>query len=337
MRLILKSREYRPFAAGQATPCFLGASALPAHDARRLLLGCAYTTLLLLALSGCESSKHPAQTQPQSSMLLREPRLDLRTYPTTHPAPATPIAPVAQVAQATPHSSGLNIKRPLSQKELDDIYTRGAVLPASSTIAPAPKVVELHILDQAVVVADPRWNVQITREWRHIVVHHSATPNGSMAIFDDAHKKRGWEGVAYHFVIGNGNGSGDGEVEPTYRWLLQEQGAHAGNAEYNQHGIGICLVGNFEHSPPTLRQMDSLRRLVRFLQVKIGIPTYEVIGHGDVPPPHTDCPGRFLDMSAFRASLGGNAIPVPIHYTNNPLASRFEQISHGYAGGAALP
>src|SRR5437868_6907630 len=121
---------------------------------------------------------------------------------------------------------------------------------------------------------DAAWNVQLTREWRHIVVHHSASPTGSAAAFDKAHRDRGWDGLGYHFVIGNGSGSGDGQVEVGYRWAKQQAGAHAGNYEFNQHGIGICLVGDFEHSaPPSERQMQSLRTLVAFLQARASIPT----------------------------------------------------------------
>ena len=83
--------------------------------------------------------------------------------------------------------------------------------------------------------------------------------------------------------------------------------------------------------------MASLRALVRFLQVKIGIPTYEVIGHGDVPGKCTACPGRWLDVAAFRASLGGNAIPVPIHYAPSPAALSRPVARSSTNRGAALP
>src|SRR5689334_10628503 len=48
-----------------------------------------------------------------------------------------------------------------------------------------------------------------TREWRYVVVHHSAGPSGNAAEFDKFHREeKHWEnGLGYHFVIGNGNGS----------------------------------------------------------------------------------------------------------------------------------
>ena len=71
----------------------------------------------------------------------------------------------------------------------------------------------------------PGWKVHTTRRWRYIVVHHSAGPTGSAAVFHRWHLKRGWRGLGYHFVIGNGTGSRDGEVEVGFRWRDQIDGA----------------------------------------------------------------------------------------------------------------
>ena len=88
--------------------------------------------------------------------------------------------------------------------------------------------------------------------------------------------------------------------------------------------------------------MASLHSLVRFLQVKTGVPTCEVVGHDNVPGKKTNCPGRNLDLFAFRESLGGGsrAIDVPIRYTPSaPALSRTVQTARSTAtrGGAALP
>ena len=95
------------------------------------------------------------------------------------------------------------------------------------------------------------------RNWTWIVIHHTASSHGSVESIHAAHLQRRdrngnpWRGIGYHFVIGNGNGMEDGEIEPTFRWRQQLPGAHAGEDEHNQHGIGIALVGNFELGPPT--------------------------------------------------------------------------------------
>ncbi len=141
------------------------------------------------------------------------------------------------------------------------------------------------------------------REWRHIVIHHSGTPTGSAGEFDVAHKARGWDGLGYDFVIGNGlrrrgDEQTDGDVAVGQRWLLQKQGAHAGVYEYNQHGIGICLVGNFNATAPTAKQMASLRQLIRFLMQEHQISGSHIYGHKDIK--QTDCPGRNFPLAAIK-------------------------------------
>jgi hypothetical protein len=210
--------------------------------------------------------------------------------------------------------SGSGLRGPRSQAELDAILNSAQLQPLPP--CPPRNVTPILPPQQGPIADAPGgeagWNVQTSREWRHIVVHHSASATGSAASFDRAHRDRGWDGLGYHFVIGNGSGSGDGQVEVGYRWNKQLAGAHAGNYEFNQHGIGICLVGDFEHGgPPSARQMASLRQLVAFLQARTGVPTNEIIGHGNVPGRNTECPGRYLDMNSFRASLGGTAYIQP--------------------------
>ncbi len=135
-----------------------------------------------------------------------------------------------------------------------------------------------------------RLDVPLKRDWTSIVVHHSGTTSGSEESFHRYHKQvRGWRGIGYDFVIGNGHGTPDGVIEVTFRWEKQIQGAHAGVDRYNQHGIGICLVGNFNSEHPTKAQMDALVQLVSYLQKKCHIPTSRILGHRHVK--NTKCPG----------------------------------------------
>jgi hypothetical protein len=143
------------------------------------------------------------------------------------------------------------------------------------------------------------------REWKYIVVHHSATPTGNAERFDRFHREvRGWSGgLGYHFVIGNGRGSGDGEIETGPRWLEQQSGAHAGITEYNQYGIGVCLVGDFTDSRPTERQMQALVALCRYLMKQCNIDADHVYGHRELPGATTECPGKQFDMDELRRTL----------------------------------
>ena len=146
------------------------------------------------------------------------------------------------------------------------------------------------------------------RAWSAIIIHHSATDEGNASIIDKWHRENnGWNGIGYDFVIGNGTNSSDGQVEPTYRWRGQLTGAHTGGTPgnwANEEAIGICLIGDFDRTVPTKKQMESLARLVQFLQQRYHIPKNRVFGHGSTPGGHvTDCPGRRFPMSSLRANI----------------------------------
>ncbi len=142
-----------------------------------------------------------------------------------------------------------------------------------------------------------KWAAEGYRPWRYIVIHHSATLRGSAAVFDKWHRTRGWDELGYHFVIDNGHGGPDGRIEVGQRWKVQKWGAHCGgtpNNEYNNYGIGICLVGDFRRQEPSPRQLAALTRLVTYLARQYEIPPGAVLGHCDAPNASTVCPGGRL-------------------------------------------
>ncbi|MAT16147.1 MAG: N-acetylmuramoyl-L-alanine amidase [Planctomyces sp.] len=150
--------------------------------------------------------------------------------------------------------------------------------------------------------SDNPWKPEVAdREWKWIVVHHTATDRGSVESIHESHLKRrdangnSWLGIGYHFVIGNGQGMEDGDIEPTFRWRQQLHGAHAGRAEENQQGIGICLVGNFENHPPSAAQLTAIKKLVFTLKQEYGIDSDHVVGHYDIKT--TACPGKHFPIA----------------------------------------
>jgi hypothetical protein len=145
------------------------------------------------------------------------------------------------------------------------------------------------------------------RPWRAIVIHHMASGTGSAAVIHRIHRQKGWDGIGYHFVIGNGTLTDDGAVEVAYRWTGQKVGAHCRQARngdgnwWNRNSIGICLIGDFTEEPPSEVQMRSLRRLVRALMDTYGIPATAVVPHGSVKV--TACPGRLFPWREFVNSI----------------------------------
>ncbi len=134
------------------------------------------------------------------------------------------------------------------------------------------------------------------RPWKYVVLHHSAHDSGSFEQIDRDHRStRGWDGCGYHFVIGNGSESPDGQIEVAGRWSDQKQGTHCRNgktAEVSEYGIGICMIGDFEHSPPTPRQVEAAQALVAYLRERYQIPADHVGTHAALADGPTVCPGR---------------------------------------------
>ena len=157
------------------------------------------------------------------------------------------------------------------------------------------------------------WTVsKLSNRWKYVIVHHSATQAGGARRFGRDHTLpvsqggRGFDELGYHFVIGNGTDTSDGRIEVGSRWYKQKHGAHCrvpGDAtnEYNEHGIGICLVGNFQQSPPTDKQLQSLIYLTRGLMSYTNLSPSAVHYHKDFKG--TDCPGRYFPYRKFEQAL----------------------------------
>ncbi|MBN1522279.1 MAG: N-acetylmuramoyl-L-alanine amidase [Candidatus Aureabacteria bacterium] len=141
--------------------------------------------------------------------------------------------------------------------------------------------------------------------WRYIVIHHSGTRIGNLQIFDNYHRRRGMKnGAAYHFVIGNGTADkGDGQIEVSSRWKRQIEGGHCRQRWVNKIGIGICLVGNFDHTRPTRKQMHSLVSLCKLLRSRYYIPLSNIKGHGHIKGEKTNCPGKNFSIQEFKKML----------------------------------
>ncbi len=134
-------------------------------------------------------------------------------------------------------------------------------------------------LTQSVIEAIRRAPVK-RRRWQFIVVHNSGTRQGNARVFDYYHRhvRRMQNGLAYHFVIGNGTSTGNGQIEVGDRWRRQINGG---------------------------AQLDACEELIRYLRERCGkvdrgnIP---VRPHREMNPPRwaTDCPGDAFPYSWFR-------------------------------------
>jgi outer membrane biosynthesis protein TonB len=143
--------------------------------------------------------------------------------------------------------------------------------------------------------------------WQMIVVHNSGTRQGNARVFDYYHRhvRHMQNGLAYHFVIGNGTSTGNGQIEVGDRWRRQINGGHVHSDNLNNIALGICLVGDFNRDQPTRAQLECCEELIRYLRQrcgKIGSRYMIVRPHREVNPPRwaTDCPGDAFPYSWFR-------------------------------------
>lgn len=147
------------------------------------------------------------------------------------------------------------------------------------------------------------------RRWNYIVIHHSAGDYGSLESLQQVHRERQKndpiDAIPYHYLIGNGKGLGMGQVVSDWRIDYHIWGTHvsANNSDRNFRGIGICLVGNFEHNSVQQQQYNALITLCKTLMNKYAIPLQNISGHGHTPGEHTKCPGKHFPMDLLLRDL----------------------------------
>jgi len=145
--------------------------------------------------------------------------------------------------------------------------------------------------------------------WKYIIVHNSGTRSGNARIFDIYHRRvrKMVNGLAYHFVIGNGHSSGDGEVEVGHRWTAQINGGHVASDYLNDISLGICLVGDYNRELPTKKQIAVLQELITCLRLRVGKTQghqASVYAHKEINPRPTDCPGKRFPYRWLHQSFG---------------------------------
>jgi hypothetical protein len=142
---------------------------------------------------------------------------------------------------------------------------------------------------------------------KNIFLHCSSSPWGDVLTFDIWHKRRGWSGVGYHYVILNGRPFADvdywefldGQIEPGRHldddpiFEEDEVGAHV--AGRNRSSIGICLVGKKTF---TDAQLQTAKKLLLKLLDHFDLKIEDILGHYEDPHTEKTCPN--IPMPGFR-------------------------------------
>jgi hypothetical protein len=242
--------------------------------------------------------------------------------PTPEPKPtpaSTPLTPkhTPEPTSPTPAQKVLPPLRPIEETRAPIVVRETGVAEADDKEEEPPKEEGLwsrifggganyKYLSPSVRRAIDRASVR-KGHWRYIVVHNSGTRQGSAKAFEHYHRyvRKMPNGMAYHFVIGNGTSSGNGSIEIGNRWNRQIQGGHVHSDYLNNIALGICFVGDFNNGRPTKIQLEAAEELIGYLRKrvgKVGGQRAAVRPHKGINPPRwpTDCPGDRFPYSWFR-------------------------------------
>lgn len=152
--------------------------------------------------------------------------------------------------------------------------------------------------DQLNAIFQMQVPVQLDR-WHYIYIHQSKTPGGNAMTLGKGLP----DGVADHFVIGNGDGLTDGELQISQRWNHQLSAASPSKTvKVDPDCISICIVGDLDRTGPTPMQLGRLGQLVQALQLRCRIPASHVEWVTE-PASRQAGLGKLFPAASFREQL----------------------------------
>ena len=145
------------------------------------------------------------------------------------------------------------------------------------------------------------------RTINEIIVHCTATKEGqeiTVSQIDKWHKKRGFKGIGYHFVVYL-----DGSVHVGRD--IDAVGAHCTN--HNKHSVGVCYVGGLDKNGKakdtrTEAQKKALLDLIN--QLKQDYPKATVHGHREFANKACPCFDAFTEYNDKKQDKHGKESKV---------------------------
>ena len=138
------------------------------------------------------------------------------------------------------------------------------------------------------------------RKWQKIIVHHSLTKDNQTVNWGAIRKYHvenlGWSDIGYHFGVEFVNGV----LKIQWGRPLDMDGAHTRGA--NEYSIGICLIGNYDNSPPSRNQIEKLSELILSICLLFGINPVNIYPHSHFAT-NKSCPGSRFDFPEFKTRM----------------------------------
>ncbi|MFV0337137.1 MAG: peptidoglycan recognition family protein [Chthoniobacterales bacterium] len=255
----------------------------------------------------------PSPARPVATPTPRPMRKATQVPPTPRPTPrATPRPTPRSTPRPTPKPTPRATPK-ATPKQTAKVHVEKSGRSSTKGLQPASKRTRAPRGRWRYLTSSVRRQIDSARvkkgRWKYIVVHNSGTRQGNAKIFNNYHKRvrKMQNGMAYHFVIGNGTSSGNGEIEVGDRWTRQINGGHVASDYLNNIALGICLVGDFNRDRPSQSQLNSLEELITYLRGRVGTVKGKraiVRGHKEINPKPTDCPGKRFPLSWLRQKFG---------------------------------
>lgn len=140
-----------------------------------------------------------------------------------------------------------------------------------------------------------------------LILHHTASPRTwEREDVLRAHRARGFRDVGYNDLIRLDPEAGRAQIilgrpyDLNDDWEPWEVGAHARGL--NGRSWGCALIGNYHEEEPPPALLRTAQALFAAMCARWSLDPLEAIrGHGEVAA--TACPGRLIDMDAFRAGV----------------------------------
>ena len=180
-----------------------------------------------------------------------------------------------------------------------------------------------------------------------VAVHHSVyTPAKNMAelktqatLFNGWHSKKSWAEttktpsaypyISYHYLMAT-NGEMLNVTDEKY--VKYHSGdSFRGALSFNEHGIAVCLTGNYENDKPTDAQMRALVLFIRDVEKRYKINA-RVRGHKETSSTATACPGKNIGTSTSGwlkqviVNVNNVQYPPPAPIPTDPCATQKNQI-----------
>lgn len=160
----------------------------------------------------------------------------------------------------------------MTRRQLFTIRSQGSIGPAFADLTPSINPRSAWAVDR------PALGPLDAEDVRFLIVHHSASNGGHTSAdaprilrgFYDFHtsESRGWNDVAYNFLIDEEGGIWEGRTGSL-------AGPVAGDTTGGNQGFTqlVCLIGNFDDRPPSGAALGSLVQVLAWLADRYDVPT----------------------------------------------------------------